>query len=152
MPSSITLSLSSKGLFPTVWKLPRGYSPFSSVLRHRWLGWASQTDVHCFSSCLSSGCAVGWRVPFSVVPSELGTSPCLGSFPFQGLTVFLRLLFFSILDYLFHSISASAYNRPQLNPCLSYLVFLAEVHYYFSDAKLGCTVAFQVPVGSPYSF
>lgn len=49
MPSSITLSLSSKGLFPTVWELPRGYSPFSSVLRHRWLGWASQTDVHCFS-------------------------------------------------------------------------------------------------------
>ena len=54
--------------------------------------------------------------------------------------------------YLLHSISASAYNRPLLNPCLSYLVFLGEVHIHFSDAKLGCTVAFQVPVCSPYSF
>lgn len=29
-------------------RTPRGYCPFSSVLRQRWLGWASQTDVHCF--------------------------------------------------------------------------------------------------------
>ena len=152
MPSSITLSLSSKGLFPAVWEHPGVIllSPLSFAI--------AGSDGHhklmstAFLPCLSSVYAVGWRVPFSVVPSEPGTSPCLGSFPFQGLTVFLWLLFFSILDYLLHSISASAYNRPPLNPCLSYLVFLAEVHYYFSDAKLGCTVAFQVPVGSPYSF
>ena len=28
---------------------------------------------------------------------------------------------------------------------------LTEVHLYFSDAKLGCTVMFQVPVVPPYS-
>ena len=46
-------------------RTPRGYSPFSSVLRHRWLGWASQTDVHCFL--------------FHVYPLAM---PLAGGFPF----------------------------------------------------------------------
>lgn len=106
-----------------------------------------------FLLCLSSGLCRWLEVTlFCAFLQNLEPCSAPKHYIFCCLSVFLEQLFFSILDYLLHSISASAYNQSPLNPCSHILYFFVEVHYHFSVAKLGCTVAFQVPVGSPYSF
>lgn len=96
--------------------------------------------------------AVCWRLPFSVRSFRTRNHILFVVYsPFQGSA--LRSLY-CIIGTIYCYRWCSTPHLPttcHLESLVSISLFSAEVTLYFSDAKLGCTVAFQVPVVPPYS-